>query len=723
MFRPTALTIIGVILYLRQGWVVGSAGLLGGLAIVLMTFAITGATALSFSVITTNIRIGAGGAFAVVARSLGLEAGGALGIPMYLAQSLSVALYIHGFAEGWLYLFPAHPRALVLLGVFAVGFGLSLLSETLALRLQGVVMFGVALALGCMWGGLAFAPELHTPTLIGDFSGGDLWVLFAVFFPSGTGIMVGASLSGKLANPRRSIPLGVLSAWGVCLVVYLLTAIWYSLVASPQELQGNFLVAVDHAAWGPGVMIGLMSSCFSAMLGSAVAAPNVLHALAEHRLVPGADLLTGRAKGVPEDSDPAPARAGGGTPRRAVLTTAVIVLLALLLGSLNAVARMISMFFLLTYATINFVVLIEQRLDLISFRPTLRVPSFVPLLGGVGSVLAVVLIRPALGLLALAVVVVIYAILTSRRLETPWETVRSGIVVALADWIAKVSQQLNGPQYRAWKPDLLVPVTRTSQLVGEHRLLRALVQPRGSVQVLAIVDRGDIDPGQSANPPVPIGLDGEIEALRSHGLVANHAEVVASTLLEGVRVGTNVLEGSFLRPNVMFVHAHERRDEELQRLLEICLLRDIGFALLMPHEQAGLGREESVNIWVREQSPDWQLGLQLPNLDLALLLSIRLARNWGARIRLLTAVSDPQQQAAGLQYLARLRDEARLPQGTELFCEHTSFAELRARSPQADLHILGLQNQLDVETLREVVASLRGTCLFVHDSTKESALA
>ncbi len=81
VFTPTVLTILGVIMYLREGWIIGNAGLLGGLLIITLGFAITLCTALAMSSITTNIRIGAGGAYAVIAQSLGLEVGGSVGIP------------------------------------------------------------------------------------------------------------------------------------------------------------------------------------------------------------------------------------------------------------------------------------------------------------------------------------------------------------------------------------------------------------------------------------------------------------------------------------------------------------------------------------------------------------------------------------------------------------------------------------------------------------------
>jgi amino acid transporter len=232
VFTPTLLTILGVIMFLREGWVVGNAGLLGGLFIILLAYAITGTTGLAMSSMTTNIRLGAGGAYAIVAQSLGLEIGGALGIPRYLSQALAVTMYLFGFREGWLWVFPSHNALLVDVLAFLTLYLIAYLSLDLAIRVQYVIMavigaalvsIGVAAFQGSMvipfedvqmWGDFRGAPE-------DGFPGTTFWVVFAVFFPASTGIMAGANLSGDLKNPRRSIPLGTMAAIGVSLVVYL----------------------------------------------------------------------------------------------------------------------------------------------------------------------------------------------------------------------------------------------------------------------------------------------------------------------------------------------------------------------------------------------------------------------------------------------------------------------------------------------------------------------
>ena len=60
VFTPSILTILGVIMYLRAGWVVGNVGLVGALAIVVIANLITLATVLSVSSVATNMEVGPG---------------------------------------------------------------------------------------------------------------------------------------------------------------------------------------------------------------------------------------------------------------------------------------------------------------------------------------------------------------------------------------------------------------------------------------------------------------------------------------------------------------------------------------------------------------------------------------------------------------------------------------------------------------------------------------
>ena len=106
VYTPSVLTILGLIMYLRFGWVVGNVGLPLTLLMVLLASSITFITALSASALATNMRVGVGGEYFMVARSLGLELGGAIGIPLFLCRTLSITFYSFGLAEAILWLRP-----------------------------------------------------------------------------------------------------------------------------------------------------------------------------------------------------------------------------------------------------------------------------------------------------------------------------------------------------------------------------------------------------------------------------------------------------------------------------------------------------------------------------------------------------------------------------------------------------------------------------------------
>ena len=722
VYRPTLLTILGVIMYVRQGWIVGHAGLFGAILILAMTFMITGSVALSISSITTNIRLKEGGVFAIVSQSLGLEAGGAIGVPLFLAQSLSAALYIYGFAEGWTFIFPEHNTKLAALGIFLAGFILSLISEQLVLRLQVIVLLGVLIALASMLAGFRTADVLYQPMVWGDFTAGTLFDLFAVYFPAGTGIMVATSLSGKLKEPRKSIPMGVLFAWGSALSIYLILMVWYAVIAPVDALKNDYAIGIKSAAWPPGVLIGLLSSCTSAMLSTMVAAPNILAALGKYRIIPHGAFLNRTT--------------ANGTPRNAVAINGLIILCALLLGNLNQIATLITMFFLITYATINIVVLVEQSLDLISFRPTFQIPHWVPLFGSIAAVTAMIITAPSFGLLSLSLIGALYLYLSRRNLDTPWETVSSGIAIALADWAARNTQQFQGTTKRAWKPDLLIPIEDPAVLEGDFRLLRSLTHPKGSIQVLIVARDGrggglpppgvsDDDTKTCSATELPYYQDVQevLQELRSEGLFATCAALRAPTLADGARVGAAVLSGGFFPPNILYVNARNRDSASLNALRAVAVRRKIGCTILLPHPVAGMGRERAVNVWIRDQSPNWTVGIRIANIDLAILLGYQIHRHWKGRMRVLTIVEKPEHLDAASAFLTRLYEDARIVGRSESWVRAGHFTEELAHAPHADLNIFGMPTHLDADALHRLVTATRSSCLFVLDSGNESILA
>jgi len=700
VFTPTLLTILGVIMYLRQGSVVGNAGLGGAWIIIGLVCGIITCTALSMSSITTNIRIGAGGAYSIISQSLGLEVGGSVGLPLYLSQALAVSMYIFGFREGWQFVFPEHPALLVDLLTYGLIVGIALVSAGFAFRIQYLILAVIIVSLVSVFA-TVFTGELeHQPQLWGDFAGfpetgfqgTDLWFLFALFFPAATGIMAGANMSGELENPRRSIPLGTLAAVGVGTVIYMALAWWLARAASPEELVTNYTIMIDRAFWGPAVLAGLLGATFSSGLASLVGAPRILHALADSGVLPGIRWLAER---TPE-----------GEPRNAVIFTSVVVLLALLLRDLNTVAPLITMFFLITYAMINVVVFVEQSLGLISFRPLFRIPRVVSFVGALGCLFAMFIIEPVFGLVAVGLVVAFYMILLRSRIKAPGGDVRSGLFAALAEWAAQKVTEFPPSPERSWKPSILVPVDRMTQLRGGFPLLADLTSLGGSVKLL--------------------GLEGGEEAFRKRGVFARMTFIEEAEPGQGLIAAMQALDGAFFRPNCVFTRLPPEEDpveeEQIRRIVRRAHRLRTGVILFADHPEARLGRRQSLNVWIRDQSPDWRISMRLGNMDMSLLVGHILREAWNGDLNVVCVVEDEEELEAAGAFVQQVTDLARLTP-VNVVIRAGTLKEQLPRVPTADLDVFGLGGEPDFHFARHVLATTASSCLFVRDSGEENVLA
>ena len=717
VFTPCLLTILGVIMYLRTGWVVGNAGLGGAFLIILLSFAITGATGLSMSTFVTNIRVGPGGAFSMISQSLGLEVGGAVGVPLYVSQALGVVMYVFGFRAGYLWAveawsLPALPPIVIDLAIFALIFAITLVSTSLAFKVQYVILVIIIASLVSIAVAAVQGPMDNPIVWWGDFPGSaesgfagvTFWAAFAVFFPASTGIMAGANMSGDLKNPRRSIPIGTMGAIGLSLLVYLVLAYWLMRTATIDELTGNYTIVIDRAFWGPAVLGGLLAATFSSALASFVGAPRILEALGSHRVVPASPFFARRTR--------------KGEPRNATFFTAALVLAAIMLRELNAIAPLVTMIFLLTYATINLVVAVEQGLGLISFRPLLRIPKFIPLVGLAGCLFAMFIINPTFSLVAIAIVMGIYFVLLKRRLTAPTGDVRSGLFTALAEWAAKQVKLSQGSAERAWKPNILLPVEDPHRLRGTFDLVQHLAYPMGAVKLLGIAPEQDLADLQKR-------LIDTQHAFMKEGVFSSSTVMKGERFPEDVRMGMQALAGSFFRPNLLFLELP--KDTETHRALagviEEAARQRMGVALFVRHDAAGLGRRNRINLWIPDQGPDWKLEMEFLDLDLAILLAYRMMDSWDARLNVIAAVETAHEKETARQFLTRLVDLARLPARTAAHVADGDFGRFASSAPEADLNIFPLPADLDAEFLWGLRDATGASCLFTRDSGDESALA
>ncbi len=714
VFTPTLLTILGVIMYLRLGWVVGNAGLLGAWLIIIVSFLITTCTALSMSSITTNIRIGAGGAYAIVSQSLGLEIGGSLGIPRYISQGLAVTMYIFGFREGWLFIFPEHNAFLIDGIVFIILFAIAYKSADLAIRTQYLIMAiiiasFISIVLAAYFGSMQYATIDVTRwgsfqgSVENDFSGTDFWLVFAVFFPASTGIMAGANMSGELENPRQSILIGTMWAVAVSFLIYMILAYWIARSATEEELLHNYNIMIDKAYFGPAIIAGILGATFSSALASIVGSSRILQAMGEHNVLPKGEWLAHRNK--------------SGEPRNAMLVTGIMVFVAMLLRDLNAIAPLVTMFFLITYAMINLVIIIEHNLRLVSFRPTFQIHQIIPWIGLSTSIAAMFIINAILSLISLLVVLAVYIILTKRHLNTPFEDVRSGLFVSFAEWAAKHASLFPDRQERAWQPNLLVPISNSETVRGDFSFLKNLAYPKGSVKLMGISS-------EEKSQQLSTELLNLSQAFQKRGVFASWAVLRTHEFAKGVSHGIQALEGAFFKPNIVFLNLYKCKEPrtDFSQIIKEAVFSELGVLVFAPHLNSGFGQRQTINVWIRDRSPRWQIAWDIGNLDLSILIAYKLKQNWNAQIRLITIIEKEEEFDHAQQFMDTLMDLARLP-NTEKVVATANFFDYLENAPLADLNIFGMLAEPNFDFIDKMVEKTSSSCLFVRDSGFENVMA
>ncbi len=690
VFTPDVLTILGVIMYLRLGWVVGNAGFLGAVAIILLAKSVTFCTALSMSSITTNIKIGAGGAYSIISKSLGLEAGGSIGIPLFVAQTLSAALYIIGFTEGWIRIFPGHTPIIVSSIAWISLLIISYTSAHLAIRVQYVIMAMIGLSL------LSFFLTKTEPTdvlLIGNFEDANFWKVFAVFFPAVTGIMAGANMSGDLKDPRRAIPLGTIGSIILTLFIYIGLAYMLTKISSAAELRSNQLIMVDKAIWGPAILAGLLGATLSSALGSMLGAPRILQSLAEQKTVPFYKTLAKKT--------------AANEPRNAVIFTGVIIEVALIIGNLDMIAKLITMFFLITYGMLNLVVFIEQSMQIISFRPTFKIPRFVSLLGAVGCLFIMFLINPIFSVFAIIIIVSIYIWLAQRGLKADWGDIRGGMFLAIAEKASRIASRFPKHQI-SWKPDLLLPIEEPKIWAGPLLFIRNITYPSGSIFAFSITEEKADEVGSS--------LEELLMPLEDQGILVNSTVIKEQQFLHGAKLVIQTLCGGAFRPNILFLTIGDdtKKDNVIEELVNTANSNKLGTIILRQHPRVAFGMQKNVNLWLRDKSPNWHL---------AVLIALQLQLNWEGKINLITATSDKKKEKQLYRFLDNLSEQARFPSMTYFHVLIGSFEDTIKAAPRGDINIFGLaEKNIAFDFIRNVPELTKSSCIFVRDSGQENAL-
>lgn len=704
VFTPTVLTILGVILYLRTGWVVGHLGLGQTLLVVLLANAITLLTTLSFSAIATNIRVGVGGAYYMISRSLGREFGGAIGLPLFLSQAFSVTLYAFGLAEALRFVYPELPMQPAALGIVALVGLLAFRGADLALKVQlplmGLIALSLlALVLGALDGSPATLPEATEPVERVGF-----WVVFAVFFPAVTGIMAGLGMSGDLKDPVRAIPKGAITATLVGLVVYLVVP-WLLLQgATPALLRQDPLAWTQIAPLGAWLVLpGLFGAIFSSAVGSVLGAPRTLQALALDRLAPR---RLGEGQGPRQE------------PVLGLFLTLALAFAGVLLGDLDAVAPVVSMFFLTVYGMVNLVAALESLSGDPSWRPTLPVHWSLSLLGALGCIVVMFLIEPLAALGAVLVEAALFVWLSRRQSEERWGDVRRGVYESLIRWsLLKLNK--HAMTARTWRPHALIFVNDIERRLGLVRFGSWFSQGRGVVTVCKLVvgdllvedlqRREELDRLRGALRREHLAAFGEVDVVKD--VVTGIVDVAQANGLAGMDSNTVMLglpKGPERLAQILQAVPY------LERLHKNVLIGQVDARLWR-----GPARRLELHIW-------WG-GLQ-NNGDLMLLLAHLLSLNprfKGSRIRILSVASNEHMAENIRAHLERFLPETRIHAEAEVMLRPAGRSIrdiIHAESAHADVVFLGLhlpdgEDHLPyAQRLLELAEGL-GTVFFVKNAS------
>ena len=454
VFMTAISTILGAILFLRFGYAVGHLGFLGVLGIIFLGHMVTIPTAMAVAEIATNQKVQGGGAYYIISRSFGLNIGASIGIALYLSQAISVAFYVIAFSEAFdpLIRFLHYQIHTPLIDKRWIGlFSMCILSVIILTRGANMGMKALYFVVALLFSSLLFF-FLGKPTvpeqpfvLNAQIEDPDsFFYVFTIVFPAFTGLVAGLGLSGDLRNPSKSIPRGTLWATIGGFLVYILVTYKLAVSASPDELASDQLIMEKIALWGPIIPVGLAAASLSSALGSIMVAPRTLQAMGFDQVFPGTGINNWLSKGKEKDNEPI----NGG------LVSIIIGFVFVAFGDIDFVAKIISMFFMVTYGVICLISLLEHFAADPSYRPTFRSRWYLSLVGAVTSFWLMFKMNAPYALLSLIIMGGIYIMVSEyNKKEKGLANLFRGVVFQLSRQLQILAQRADREDLNEhWRP-------------------------------------------------------------------------------------------------------------------------------------------------------------------------------------------------------------------------------------------------------------------------------
>ncbi|KAJ0069229.1 hypothetical protein NL108_003157, partial [Boleophthalmus pectinirostris] len=593
------LNIWGVILYLRLPWITAQAGIGLTWVIILLSSTITGITGLSTSAIATNGKVKGGGTYFLISRSLGPELGGSIGLIFAFANAVAVAMHTVGFAETVTDLMREHGAVMVdktndirIIGIITVTclLGISLAGMSWESKAQVVFFFVIMVSFASYIVGtimpasvekqskgfFSYRADIFAQNFVPGWRGkeGNFFGMFSIFFPSATGILAGANISGDLKNPTVAIPKGTLLAIffttfsyliisatiGACVVRDASGVLNDTLVNSsnPESCVGtacqygwdfsectqngtctfgliNYYQTMSLvSAFAPLITAGIFGATLSSALACLVSAPKVFQCLCKDKLYPFIGFF---GKGYGKNDE----------PLRGYLLTYIIASCFILIAELNTIAPIISNFFLCSYTLINFSCFHASITNSPGWRPSFRFYSkWLSLLGAVCCVAIMFLLTWWAALIAFGVVFVLLGYTLYKKPAVNW-----GSSVQASSYNLALNQCVGLNQVedhvKNYRPQCLV-------LTGPPSSRPALVDLVSCfTKGLSLMMCADVMSGPSASVVQKENGEKHVSWLNERKVKSFYRGVVSSDLRTGVNV---LMQGAGLgriKPNVLLL--------------------------------------------------------------------------------------------------------------------------------------------------------------------------
>ena len=680
VYTPSILTILGVIMYLRLGWVSGVAGIWGSIAIILLAHVISVTTGLSISSIATDKKIKAGGIYYILSRSLGLPMGGSIGITLFIGTALSISLYIVGFVENFLDL-PSMQHLLGMAGptvqntrivgtaVLILLAVIAFISTNFAIKTQFLVLGAIGLSLISIFAGFFLHPASAASvpaTGFTPFKEFNFEEVFAIFFPAVTGFTAGVAMSGDLKNPKKDIPTGTLMAIFTGLIVYLTLAVCFNFFVDRQLLltNYNFLIQI---AWFPFLVIaGVWGATLSSALGGILGGPRIIQAISKDHITPR---FLEKVQGKNNE------------PRNALIFTFFLSELGILVGDLNAIAGLVTMFYLTAYGFINLAFVLEKWAST-DFRPSFRIPAWVGVIGFVTSFMIMFKLDMAAMFGALIILGFIFYLIRKKQLHLAMDDIWPSVLASLirsvlthfknmhlteANWRANILLFSGGKTSR---PHL---VEFSKFIAGKHGLI-------SNFDLVLKPNAKRLFPSHHQAIPEE-EMEGD-EAIFKRRQVCND--------IYGAMESLSASYGfSGMEPNTVVLGwgRHTKDPMRFAQMLNYFEDLDLNIIMLDYDKKRGFGNFGQIDVWLRGGSNNG-------SLIFSLMKFIHTAYAWrNAVIRILLITENKRKKASMKLRIKKLLNKHRMPAEVVIIFKKKSddvHDIIKTRSAEADLIIMGM---------------------------------